>query len=129
MGTVDNSRLKERVVLSKQEPIVEHLGFESHCGPKVKTSAAASSVRCADGDVAPGWWFHYFEPVWGPFIRQFRSQKTVTLPEFERAASQIPGLTHIEKTIAVSAFRNQQDGLAPSHTTTAFCSEHRLSVV
>jgi hypothetical protein len=53
----------------------------------------------------------------------------VTLPEFERAASQIPGLTHIEKTIAVSAFRNQQDGLVSSHTTTAFRSEHSLSVV
>jgi hypothetical protein len=130
VDTVDNSGLNKRVVLLKQEPTVEHRRFESHCGPKVKTSAAASSVRCAEGDVAPGWWFHYFEPVWGPFIRQFRCQKTVTLPEFERAASQIPGLTHIEKTIAVSAFHQQQrDGLVSSHTTTAFRSEHSLSVV
>jgi hypothetical protein len=52
------------------------------------------------------------------------------LLEFERVASQVPGLTHIEKTIAISAFRQQQeDGLLPSHNTTAFRSERSLSAV
>jgi hypothetical protein len=78
----------------------------------------------------PGWWFHHFEPVWGPFIQWHCRQKKVTLLEFERAASQVPGLTHIEKTIAISAFRQQQeDGLLPSHNTTAFRSERSLSAV
>ena len=78
----------------------------------------------------PGWWFHHFEPVWGPFIQRLCLQKKVTLLEFERAASQIPGLTHIEKTIAIAAFRQQQeDGSLPSHNTTAFRSERSLSAV
>ena len=68
--------------------------------------------------------------MWGPFIHGFRCQKNVTLPEFERAASQVPGLTPIEKIIAISAFRQQQEqGVAPSRTTSAFRSERRLSAV
>jgi hypothetical protein len=81
-------------------------------------------------DTSPGWWFHHFEPVWRPFIQRLRSQKNVTLLEFERAASQVPGITHIEKTIAISAFRQQQEqGLVPSRNTTAFRREHSLSAV
>ena len=69
----------------------------------------------------PGWWFHHFEPVWGPFIQWHCRQKKMTLLEFERVASQVPGLTHIEKTIAISAFRQQQeDGLLPSTTPPRF---------
>ncbi len=93
-------------------------------------SAGPSSTGCSGGDVAPGWWFHNFEPVWGPFIQRLCDQKKVTLLEFERAASLVPGLTHIEKTIAICAFRQQQkDRFVPSHHTTAFRSEHSLSVV
>lgn len=80
--------------------------------------------------MSPGWWFHHFEPVWKPFIQWLRSQKNVSLLEFERAASQVPGLTHIEKTIAISAFRQQQEQeLAPSRDTTSLRGEHSLSAV
>lgn len=78
----------------------------------------------------PGWWFHRFEPVWGPFIRRLCRQRTVSLFEFKRAASQVPGVTPIEKTIAVSAFRQQQErGLVPISNTTPFRSDHNLSPV
>ncbi len=89
-----------------------------------------SSKRCAEGEHAPDWWFHRFEPVWGSFIRRLCRQRAVSLFEFERAASQVPGLTAIEKAIAVSAFRQQQKrGLVPLSNTTAFRSEHNLSAV
>jgi hypothetical protein len=92
-------------------------------------ASLAPSIRRLGGEM-PGWWFHHFEPVWGPFIQWHCRQKKMTLLEFERAASQVPGLTHIEKTIAISAFRQQQeDGLLPSHNTTAFRSERSLSSV
>jgi len=75
----------------------------------------------------PGWWFHHFEPVWKPFIHRLCRQKNVTLLEFERAASQAPGLTHIEKIIAISAFRQQQkQRLESSPNTSTF---RRLSAV
>ena len=78
----------------------------------------------------PDWWFYRFEPLWRPFIQRLCRQKNITLLEFERAASQVPGLTHIEKTIALSAFRQQQEqGLVPLRGTTAFRSEHNLSAV
>ncbi len=87
-------------------------------------------VRISEGETAPGWWFQSFEPVWRPFIHRLCRQKHMTLFEFERAASQIPGLTHIEKAIAMSAFRQQQNqGLVLSRDTTAFRSEPRLSAV
>lgn len=56
----------------------------------------------------PSWWFRDFESVWRPLIQRLCRQKKVTLFEFERAASQVPALTPIEKTIAISAFRQQQ---------------------
>ena len=81
-------------------------------------------------DPSPGWWFHHFEPIWRPFIQQLCGQKKVTLFEFERAASQVPGLTSIEKTIAISAFRRQQEQeLVPTRNTTPFRGEHTLSTV
>ncbi len=80
--------------------------------------------------MTPAWWFHHFEPVWKPFIQWFCRQRNVTLYEFEHAASQVRGLTHIEKTIAISAFRHQQElGGAPSHNATAFRCEQSLSAV
>ncbi|HWF60136.1 MAG TPA: hypothetical protein VN666_07480 [Nitrospira sp.] len=89
-----------------------------------------SSTRYGEGETAPGWWFHRFEPVWRPFIQRLCRQKKVTLLEFEQTASQVPGLTHIEKAIAISAFRLQQEqGLLPLHNTTALHREHNLSAV
>lgn len=80
--------------------------------------------------MSPGWWFHHFEPVWKPFMQWLRSQKNVSLPEFERAASQIHGLTHIEKAIALSAFiQHQEQRSAHSCDSTSFRDGHRLSVV
>lgn len=93
-------------------------------------SLAMSRMRISEGETAPGWWFYSFEPVWRPFIHRLCRQRHVTLFEFERAASQVPGLTHIEKAIAISVFRQQQDqGLVRSHDTAAFRSEPRLSAV
>jgi hypothetical protein len=129
---VDNAELKERISLLKKETTPVRPQCESDCGRKKMkpTMSEVSSMGCSGGDVAPGWWFHNFEPVWGPFIQRLCGQRKVTLLEFERAASQVPGLTHIEKTIAISAFRQQQkDRLVPSRHTTAFRSEHSLSVV
>jgi hypothetical protein len=92
----------------------------------VRTSSREDVVE----NTSPDWWFHHFDPVWKPFLQWLRSQKNVTLIEFERAASQVPGLTHIEKTIAISAFRQQQEqGSVPSHTAPAFRRDHSLSAV
>ncbi len=77
----------------------------------------------------PSWWLDHFEPVWKPFLQRLCRQKNITWREFERAASQVPGLTHIEKTIAISAFHQQQERLVSLHNTTAFRSEHNLSAV
>ena len=132
MGIVDNSERKERMFLLKQETTLAHPHCESDCGREQMqaTTSAVSSRGCSGGSVAPDWWFQHFEPMWGPFIHGFRCQKNVTLPEFERAASQVPGLTPIEKIIAISVFRQQQEqGVAPSPTTSAFRSERRLSAV
>jgi len=97
--------------------------------PQLQT-LGVSSRRDLGENTSPSWWFHHFEPVWQPFIQWLRSQRNVSLLEFEQAASQVPGLTHIEKTIAISAFRQQQErGSAPSCNTTAFRREHRLSAV
>jgi hypothetical protein len=93
-------------------------------------SLPSPAMRQAEGETAPGWWFHEFELVWRPFIQRFCRQKKVTLLEFEQAASQVPGLTHIEKTIAISAFRQQlENGLLPAPNTTAFRSERSLFAV
>ena len=88
-------------------------------------------MRNSEGETAPDWWFHDFEPVWKSFIQSLGRQKNVTMREFEQAASQVLGLTHIEKTIAISAFRQQQEqrSAPPSHGPTAFRSERHLSVV
>lgn len=89
-----------------------------------------SSNRWTEEEKVPGWWFHRFEPVWGPLIHRLCCQRRVTLFEFERAVSQVPGLTPIEKTIAVSAFRQQQaQRLASSHNISAVRSERSLSSV
>ncbi|UVT20676.1 MAG: hypothetical protein H8K03_01780 [Nitrospira sp.] len=61
------------------------------------------------GCTPPGWWFDYFEPLWGPFVQRLYRHKNVSVSEFEWAASKVPGLTGIEKTIAVSAFRHQRE--------------------
>jgi hypothetical protein len=78
----------------------------------------------------PSWWYHHFEPVWTPLIQRLCRQRKVTALEFERAAAQIPGLTPIEKLIAISAFRQQQgQGVVPSHTIAALGREPRLFAV
>jgi hypothetical protein len=69
----------------------------------------ASSVRCSGEETILRWWYHHFELVWKPFIQRLSRQKKVTLREFERAASQVTGLTPIEKAIAVLAFREQHE--------------------
>ena len=116
------------MVLIKRSATRECHQCDHDCGTKTVPSTLSSGA-CLEDDVAPGWWFHNFEPVWGPFIQWFCGKKNLTLPEFEQAASQVPGLTPIEKTIAISAFRQQQkQGLTPFHSAT-FRSAHSLSVV
>lgn len=122
---VDISKRKERVFILRQPT---KPGYHQY-GVGFKTLPATSTGRLA-GETMPDWWFHHFEPVWRPYIKWLCRQRKVTLLEFEQAASQVPGLTHIEKTIAIAAFRQQQEqGLVPSHTTTAFRSERGLSAV
>ncbi len=111
---VDNSEQKNRLALLNDMTTLEIENI--------------SSMGYSEGDVVPGWWFHYFEPVWGPFMQVFRCHRHVTMTEFERAASQV-GFTHAEKTIAISAFRQQQDRAIAHHAPTAFRREHILSVV
>lgn len=97
------------------------------CGSMIHHHALP--VSSIEGETAPGWWFHRYEPVWRPFIERVCRDKKVTLLEFERAACQVPGLTHIEKAIAISAFRQQQEQtLKRSHDTAAFLGKPRLSV-
>lgn len=129
--TVDNLKLNERVFLLYQlRASVPHQYEAAHSPVPQLQALRASSGEDLEDDTLPGWWFHYFEPIWKPFIQRLRNQKNVTLFEFEQAASQIPGLTHIEKTIAISVFRQQQEqGLVPSLNATAFRSEHSLSAV
>jgi hypothetical protein len=128
---VDNVKQKEQIFLLRQPTTPRHEQDEDDCAPVTQLQALrVSAMGDLERDPSPGWWFHHFEPVWKPFIQWFCSQKNVTLFEFERAASQVPGLTHIEKTIAVSAFRQQQEqGLVPFRNSTAFRREHSLSAV
>ncbi len=56
------------------------------------------------GCPAPEWWFENFDPIWGPFVQRLRRRKPITLPEFRLMTAHVPGLTAVEKTIAVSAF-------------------------
>jgi hypothetical protein len=131
---VDNAKQKERVHLySLHQPTTSVFRQDGiDCSPTTQLQAfpVSSIVRHQEGEEeAPSWWFYHFEPVWKPFLQRLCRQKNITLREFERAASQVPGLTHIEKTIAISAFHQQQEGLAPLHNTTAFRSEHNLSAV
>ena len=126
---VDNSEQKEPILILHQPTTPGYHQYGCGCGPMTKSKALPESSMGCSG-ATPGWWFHYFEPVWTPFIQRLCRQKKVTLFEFERAASQVSGLTHIEKTIAISAFRQQQEeGLATSRNTTALRDEHSLSVV
>ena len=128
---VDNSKQEERIFHLHRVMTPRHHPFEVECTPRTQVQALPmSSADSSEGETTPDWWFYYFEPVWRPFIQRICRQKNVTLLEFERAASQVPGLTPIEKTIAISAFRQQQArGSVPSLNTTAFRSEHSLSVV
>lgn len=116
------------MVLLKRSATLECRQCEHDRGTGTMPATLSSGAGLED-EVAPGWWFHNFEPVWGPFIQWFCGQRNLTLSEFEQAASQVPGLTPIEKTIAISAFRQQQKhGLSPLHTAT-FRSAHSLSAV
>ncbi|MBS0182982.1 MAG: hypothetical protein JSS39_11320 [Nitrospira sp.] len=127
---MNNVTRKEQIFILHR-PTDTHHQHELDRPPMTQRQALpVSSMRFPEGETAPGWWFHDFEPVWRPFILSLFRQKQVTLLEFERVASQVPGLTHIEKVIAISAFRRQQEqGLAPSHSTAAFRSERHLSAV
>ena len=128
---VDNVKPNERIVLLHQLTATKPYQNEVARSPIPQLEALrASSREDLEEAPSPGWWFHHFEPVWKPFLQWLHSQKDVTLVQFERAASQVPGLTPIEKTIAISAFRQQQErGSAPSRNTPAFRREHRLSAV
>ena len=128
---VDNVKSNEQIVLLHQLTATKPHQNEVAPSPTPQLQALrASSREDLEEATSPGWWFHHFEPVWKPFIQWLRSQKHVTLLEFERAASQVPGLTPIEKTIAISAFRQQQEqGSVPSQNAPAFRREHCLSAV
>ena len=136
-GIVDNVKQKKRMNrYSLHQPTTPGFrqdgqdGIDCRPTPQIQAFPASSIMRHQEGEEeAPSWWFDHFDPVWKPFIQRLCRQKKITLREFERAASQVPGLTHIEKTIAISAFHQQQEGLVPLHNTTAFRSEHNLSAV
>lgn len=130
-GEIVNDLKREEQIFILHRPTAKHHQHELDRPPMTQRQALpASSMRFPEGETAPGWWFHDFEPVWRPFIQSLFRQKQVTLLEFERVAAQVPGLTRMEKTIAVSAFRRQQEqGLPPSLSTTAFHSERHLSAV
>jgi len=122
---VDNLKQKERMNLyslhQPTEPAFRQDGMDCSPSPQHQVFPVSSIMRHHEGEEAPGWWFYHFEPVWRPFIQRLCRQKKITWLEFERAASQVPGLTHIEKTIAISAFHQQQEqGSVPLHNTTAF---------
>jgi hypothetical protein len=122
---VDSLKQKESMNLySLYQPTTQGVRRDgTDCIPTTQLQAfpVSSIMRHPEGGEAPGWWFYHFEPVWRPFIQRLCRQKSITLLEFERAASQIPGLTHIEKTIAISAFHQQQEQRSvPLHNTTAF---------
>ncbi len=126
---VDKLSQKERVVILHQPAASrqDQYGIE-HSAMTELIGGPTSSMRCSGDVTTPGWWFHHFEPVWSPFIQRLCRQKKVTLLEFERAASQVTGLTHIEKTIAISAFLQQQElGVVSPHNTTAFRAQQSLS--
>lgn len=128
---VDNVKPTERIVLLHQLTARKPHQNELVRSPMPQLQALqASSREDVEEDISPDWWFHHFEPVWKPFLQWLHSQKNVTLLEFERAASQVPGLTPIEKTIVLSAFRQQQEqGSVPSQNAPAFRREHSLSAV
>jgi hypothetical protein len=128
---VDNVKLNEQVVLLHQlTPTKPHQNEVARSPMPQRVALRASSREDLEEGTSPGWWFHHFEPVWKPFLQWLHSQKDVTLLEFERAASQIPGLTPIEKTIAISAFRQRQEQKSvPSHNAVAFRPQHDLSAV
>lgn len=104
---VDNFRQKEQMFMLRQ-PRPRHHQHDGDDDFHTKSRALPEpSIECLGGEV-PSWWFRDFESVWRPLIQRLCRQKKVTLFEFERAASQVPALTPIEKTIAISAFRQQQ---------------------
>ena len=128
---VDNVKPNEQIFLLHQPTASPPHQNELARSPMPQLEVLrASSRKDLEEGTSPGWWFHHFEPVWKPFLQWLHSQKDVTLLEFERAASQVPGLTPIEKTIAISAFRQQQEqGSVPFHNAPAFRRDHSLSAV
>jgi hypothetical protein len=118
---VDNLKSKERRFILHRPVAPGYHQHETDCKRTQLQALPVSSKRYTGEESAPGWWFCRFDPVWGPFIQRLCRQKKVTSLEFERAASQVPGLTHIEKTIAMSAFHHQQKhGSVPLHNATSF---------
>lgn len=128
---MDNLKPNERTFLLHQLPTSGPHQYEVAYGPMPQLQTfVASSRKGLEEITSPSWWFHHFEPVWKPFIHWLRSQRNVSLLEFEQAASQVPGLTHIEKTIVISAFRQQQErGLVSFCNATAVRREHSLPSV
>jgi hypothetical protein len=74
-----------------------------------QVNRSTSHLTGAGYGIAPGWWFNSFEPLWGPFIQRLSGQNKVSVTEFERAASQVRGLTRMEKAIMLSVFHHQQE--------------------
>jgi hypothetical protein len=127
---VDKLSQEERVVILHQPAASrqDQYGIE-HSSMTELMGGPTSSMRCSGDVTTPGWWFHHFEPVWSPFIQRLCRQKKVTLGEFERAASQVTGLTPIEKAIAMLAFRQQHEQRSAPPYTTAFRTDHSPSDV
>ncbi len=93
------------------------LAFDDHIS---KNESHVPPDECGMSGIAPGWWFHYFEPLWGPTLQMFCRYRNVTLSEFELAASQVPSLIGLEKTIAISSFlHHRRHAVTPSVGTTA----------
>ena len=127
---VDNLNQTEQILFLHQLQTSRLYQEVEQSSMRQRQTLGSSSRKDLEEEILPSWWFQHFEPVWKPFIQRLRSQKNVSLFEFEQATSHVPGLTHIEKTIAISAFRQQHErGLVPSRNTTAFRGEHRLSAV
>ncbi|MGQ0555792.1 MAG: hypothetical protein ACT4PN_07620 [Nitrospiraceae bacterium] len=128
---MDTIKPNEQIVLLPQPIATKPHQNEMASNPMPQLQALRMPAReDVVENTSPDWWFHHFDPVWKPFLQWLRSQKNVTLLEFERAASQVPGLTYVEKTIAISAFRQQQEqGAVPSHNAPTLRRDHSLSAV
>jgi hypothetical protein len=107
---VDNVKQDERLLFINNPRSLslmqEGQGLSGHLIKMLqpKTYDMRRGADCTMGCPAPGWWFENFDPIWGPFVQRLRRKKPITLPEFRLMTSHVPGLTAVEKTIAVSAF-------------------------